>query len=649
MRLQTKLVMAFLFLAMVPLASSYWRLTVDVYDTITVQRDLFRYEQLESLARQLDWNLNQAAQSLRLGLESFDLTRLEEVEREGLLRILYEQRPYLNAIRLLDSRGQSLGPVVRIRDQQSLTGTLAGHIALANDEVAVLEDPELIQRAKEEQIAWGAPFVVQSAHEQQLPLFMAFTRNDRVEYMVAALLSAKQAAEADRSLKAFSESRAQTRATIYLRDQNGMLLAQVKDSETEGGEFELPPMLSQWLKEGNSGQIETEIAGVPQIVAWHRLEKVGWRVISVQPARLVEESVRKPMRFVLYWSLVSVVIAVVYGFYFSKTLSTPIRHLAAGVLEVARGNLDARVKVQTRDEVGELAETFNYMAGELKSQKAEIERQSEEIRNWNRELQARVEARTRELKEAQGYLIHTQKLAAVAELGSGVAHELNNPLAAILGFVQILVAQHAEAKEGKGPDPQQTTTILKRVEEQTQRCRNIVHHLLRFSQEQVDRGSYDVVDIVEVVGTVLKLFEGAFSSQKVEIDNRLRERELYSWGNRAQLLQAFLQLFSAVRSVLTTEQNLLIDGNHDEAQVRLVISGPLRELEARETDPFRQFEHQDQVMAQGLGLWVAREIFQEHQGGLEIEIPAEIDEPGTARVVIVLPYRAKDRAQDGAA
>ncbi len=643
MHLQTKLILAFLFLAAVPIASSYWRLTTDVYETITLQRDLFRAEQLESLANQLDWNMVHAAESLRLGLEAFDLARLEERERLGVLRILYQQRPYLSAIRLLDSQGMPVGQVVRLRSAEGAVGRLAGHVPVANDEIASLDDRELIAEARKKGIAWGTPIDIRASREDRhVPVVMTIG-GQHYRFMAAALFSVAGASGAREAITRFAQSRAQGLPVVYLTDRNGDVLMRAAAEGTAIADIELPAPLNKWLEGGGSGQIETEIGNVPEVIAWHRLENLGWRVVTAQPKAVVDEAVRKPMRFVVYWAAISVLIAVVYGFYFSRTLARPIRELAAGVLEVARGNLDARVKVQTRDEVGELAETFNYMAGELASQKAEIERQSEEIRSWNRELQARVDERTRELKEAQGYLIHTQKLAAVAELGSGVAHELNNPLAAVLGFVQILIAQFSEVPQGSKASPEQTLDILKRVEAQTQRCREIVHHLLRFSQEQMDRGSYDLVDVSDAVRTVLKLFEGSFASKKITVENMLEGRRLMSWGNRAQLLQAFLQLFSAVRSVAPEGATIRVVGDHDDQVSTVIISGPLRALESAGGDLFRSQLSQDQAMAQGLGLWVAREVFQEHQGGLEIEIMDEDAQSDEARLVVTLPFRVDDR------
>jgi signal transduction histidine kinase len=643
MRLQTKLILVFLFLAMIPLAISGSIIVRILDEQVTQQNDIFRNERLEALSHRLDWNLQQVENGLRQGLETFDLTRLDEAERVGVLQILYRQRPYLNAIQLLDSRGQPLGPAVHLRGPIDPDGAYAGHVPIADDELSKLTPSGIIDAARQKGVAWGDPVEVASTKMPQLPLALAFKRDNRIAFMATALLSAADAAGARVALREFSGSGAQESPRVYLLDQNDHILLGVDKAAPKGHQLQVPPPLLQVLRGGGSGQLEFVIDGVSQMVAWYTMSTIGWRVATAQPSDDVYQSVREPKRDIMYWLCVSIVIAVVFGAYFSRTLSTPIRQLADGVLQVARGNLDARVRVRTRDEIGELGETFNYMAGELKAQKAEIERQSEEIRTWNRELQARVEARTRELKEAQGYLIHTQKLAAVAELGSGVAHELNNPLTAILGFIQILIARGTKLGPDGNPVEDQDLKILRRIEEQTQRCRDIVHHLLRFSQEQVDRGAYDSVDLAEVVSTVLKLFEGSFSSRKIQVDNRLELGRLMSWGNRAQLLQAFLQLFSAIRSVLSSGQSLVIDSRSDSSEIRLLVRGPLRGLEGPGSDPFQGRTSQDQAMAQGLGLWLARQIFQEHQGGLQVE-PVGDDASSNATLAIALPARALGRA-----
>src|SRR5205823_6201011 len=138
---------------------------------------------------------------------------------------------------------------------------------------------------------------------------------------------------------------------------------------------------------------------------------------------------------------------------------------------VGQGQLDRRVEVSSGDEVAELAGTFNRMGEELHASRAEIER-------WNRELEGRVVERTRELKEAQAQLVQAQKLAALGQLGAGVAHEIKNPLGGVIGHVQLLLAD----KTPEHTDYQD----LQCIDEAARRASQVVQNLLRFSVQHKD-------------------------------------------------------------------------------------------------------------------------------------------------------------------
>lgn len=123
--------------------------------------------------------------------------------------------------------------------------------------------------------------------------------------------------------------------------------------------------------------------------------------------------------------------AVVVGVLLSRQLSRPIARLSEGANELAAGNLKHRLPAYRVPELNDVARAFNDMAEALDAANARLV-------GFNEELQREVADRTRELREAQAQLLRSQRLGAVIDLTAGLAHELNNPLAAIIGTAQLI-------------------------------------------------------------------------------------------------------------------------------------------------------------------------------------------------------------------
>lgn len=638
MRLQTRLILVFLFLAAIPVAVSGYTILTILDVNIRDQRDQVLSDRVKLLGLRVEDNLSQAADGLALSLEALDINQIETADRVAYLRILYRQRPWLNFVQLLDSQGAEIAPPVFLADPRLLVGTLEPHLAIASSTANQIIDPTLLSlaRGSTERALWGTPQVFSPGQPAQIPLVVVCRPEARPPFFAYTLVNLPLASGVERVFDQFAHSLNPRFSTgIYLLDSQLEILFKREVGQSQRADLASVQKMRDDLNAQRT-QYQIHIDNKDHVVNTHPLSLGEMRVLTLQHASevyQVEEDYRARFK---YWTAVSCIIAVVFGAYFARTLSNPIRTLANAVLGVARGDLDTRVKVNTGGEIGELADTFNLMAKALKEQKAEIERQNQEINNWNRELQARVDARTRELKEAQGYLVHSQKLAAVAELGSGVAHELNNPLAAVLGFTQILMARHTQLGPDGQPIDDPELKILRKIEEQSQRCRNIVEHLLRFSQEQVDRGAYEDLDLGDVVSNVIKLFEGSFAAQRVRVTSQIPSGELVIHGNRAQLLQAFLQLFHAIRPMLRAGHELVVERKQGSTEVQLVFVGPMDGLDNPALDLFQRRQNQDQAMAQGLGLWLAHQIIQEHRGSLQVEAP-EVSNEEAPRLVITLP------------
>src|SRR4030042_6378154 len=131
-------------------------------------------------------------------------------------------------------------------------------------------------------------------------------------------------------------------------------------------------------------------------------------------------------------ALLCVVFLLVILYFATTSIVKPLQSMVVATQEIARGELDHKVEVQSRDEVGDLAASFNQMTERLKVA-------NEELVEWGKTLENKVKERTKELPEMQSHLIQSEKLASIGKLAAGIAHEINNPLGGILIYSHLLL------------------------------------------------------------------------------------------------------------------------------------------------------------------------------------------------------------------
>jgi signal transduction histidine kinase len=136
---------------------------------------------------------------------------------------------------------------------------------------------------------------------------------------------------------------------------------------------------------------------------------------------------------------------------------------------------------------------------------------SEELKRWNVELEHRVEDRTRELVKTQDQLVQAEKLATLGTLAGGVAHEINNPLTAVLTNAQIL---RMSAREDD-------IDSLSLIEEGAKRCQVIVQKLMKYARKTAEEAPHKDVDLGEVVRGTCALLGFQFQQENIEVEMKL--------------------------------------------------------------------------------------------------------------------------------
>lgn len=242
-----------------------------------------------------------------------------------------------------------------------------------------------------------------------------------------------------------------------------------------------------------------------------------------------------------------------------------------------------------------------------------IKRSEEALAQWTKVLERRVEERTQQLTRAQTEIARQQRLASVGQLAAGVAHEINNPLGAILTFASLTMEQL--------PPESPYRSDVEEIVTQAIRCRDIVAELLEFSRHRETRTS--AADINEVVSRTLALLEKQASLQDITITRKFCRGAPKAFMDESQMQQVFTNIIVNAVDAMDGRGLLVIETGHDDARkqvfARIIDTGCGIPQEHREAifDPF--FTTKEPGHGTGMGLAVAYRIVQEHGGQMETE------------------------------
>lgn len=260
----------------------------------------------------------------------------------------------------------------------------------------------------------------------------------------------------------------------------------------------------------------------------------------------------------------------------------------------------------------------------LTRREIELTKTKEELENLNLNLEKKVEERTRQLKEAQEQLIQSAKMATIGTLAGGVAHEINNPLGAILTNTQMLL------REVEDPDKRES---LELIEEGTRRCRDIVTALLKYSRKpEVDE--FKPLNLNDIIDDACNLLQSQLSKENIKIERELSEIPSIS-GNANELPQVFTNLILNARDAIkrVKGRGKITFRTYGENEVVVVEvtddgCGIIDENINKIFDPF--FTTKDVGEGTGLGLSIAYRIIEKHNG--EIKASSNVGE-GTTFII----------------
>jgi signal transduction histidine kinase len=342
-----------------------------------------------------------------------------------------------------------------------------------------------------------------------------------------------------------------------------------------------------------------------------------------------------------------VVVFVLFGWtLLRRRIVGPLHRLVSAVRGIGEADVGAGIPVEGVAEIASLARAFNEMQVDLAARTGALEKAVRDLRTANGSL----------LQAREG-LDRAERLAVVGSLAAGVAHEVGNPMGAMLAFLDLAGRDPGLGDEGR--------RCITRAAEQGERVRVILRQLLDFSRPpRIERGPLDLADVVR---RVIELVSTQHASDGIRFEVEIAEGMVPARGDLGLALQILLNLaLNAVAAVRGREARCIRfevgpglrrrRRGEDDARTgalprvdalicRVLDSGPgVSTVHAeRIFDPF--FTTKPPGEGTGLGLANARRLAEEMEGAVELEPgPSAL---GGACFRFVLPALAESTAGRG--
>ncbi|PLX85710.1 MAG: two-component sensor histidine kinase [Desulfuromonas sp.] len=314
---------------------------------------------------------------------------------------------------------------------------------------------------------------------------------------------------------------------------------------------------------------------------------------------------------VLAYALLFGTVMVGFGFYLlSRTVVRPIGRLMEGTRRVAAGNLAEVLPVEGPREIAQLAGSFNAMTGALADSRRETEAYISSLQRTNEDL-----------RRTQEDLVRSEKMASVGHLAAGMAHEIGNPLGAVVGYLDLLRGELPEGRERE---------IADRSLGEARRIDRLVKDLLDYAAPGGgDEESFDPLAALVEARDLLQ-HQGAFEG--LSVDGELPAMLPAVTMARHKLLQVFVNLLLNARDVsppggaVSLAAGVVKEGAW--ISVRDEGEGMDGETMAHIFDPF--FTTKEPGRGRGLGLFVCHRVLDEAGGRIEVQ-----SEPGSGCVFTV--------------
>jgi two-component system NtrC family sensor kinase len=360
---------------------------------------------------------------------------------------------------------------------------------------------------------------------------------------------------------------------------------------------------------------------------------------------------KKGNRAMILTFLSILVILITLTLLFGKLVGDPIQRLVDAMSRAEKGDLGAEAHVQGEDELGRLGRNFNRMLRTIRETHEQNVQLLSQVSQFNDELTRKIEAATSELAkrneelrllnealfESQRQLGQSEKLAAVGQVTTAMAHQIGTPLNSISGYIQLILQD--------GNLRPKDRDRLQIIESQLDRLADSVKNLLSFTRQP--KPQLKSLDMNGMLEELIRLSEPGFLARNVKPSVHLSPGLPRILGDPTHLQTLFLNLITNALDampqggVLTIKTRIVPSplSQKDGGQLKISITdtgiGITEESKKRIFDPF--FTTKRMGEGTGLGLAICDKIIKEHSGNIEVE--SEVGKGSTFLISIPVPER----------
>ncbi len=252
----------------------------------------------------------------------------------------------------------------------------------------------------------------------------------------------------------------------------------------------------------------TLLNGERYFTAYADFPEHDWTIGLTLPISDFLQDINRIKQAAVTMTLLAILIASVLSLLIARTVIRPLTRLEKGIKRISSGNLEERLRVESQDVIGSLAESFNQMAESLKESREQVKRTYME-------------------------LAEKERMAALGQLTAGIAHEIKNPLGIILSSAQI-VNNDARPREMR---KQAGEFIIQEVK----RLNKTINTFLDFAKPAPPR--LERCDLIGLLDETIDSFGEQFSEREIVVSRKYPKEPMVCEVDRDQVRQVFLNLF----------------------------------------------------------------------------------------------------------